>query len=63
MLRQREEQVKLCSPLDLDPSDAVVVNHRLNNVVILQSPLDWDLCLLFFLSGRSRGDVGGVAHG
>lgn len=63
MLRQREEQVKLGSPLDLDPGDAVVVNHCLDDVVILQSPLRGDLCLLLFLSGRSRDGVGGLGHG
>ena len=61
MLRQHEEEVKLRAPLKLDPGHAVVVNHRLDNVVVLDLPHCGDLCLLLLLAGGS--DSGGVGLG
>ena len=58
-----EEEVKLGAPLKLDPGHAVVVNHRLDDVVFLDLPHCGDRGLLLILSGRSSDGVGGVAHG
>ena len=63
MLREHEEEVKLGAPLKLDPGHAVVVNHRLDDVVFLDLPHCGDRGLLLILSGRSSDGVGGVAHG
>ena len=61
MLRQHKKEVKLGAPLQLDPGHAVVVNHRLDDVVLTDLPHGGDLCLLLLLSGRS--DSGGVGFG
>ena len=63
MLREHEKEVKLRAPLKLDPGHAVVVNHRLNDVVFLDLPHCGDRGLLLILSGRNSDGVGGVAHG
>ena len=63
MLRQREEQVQLIAPLDLDPVDTVVVNHRLDDVVVLESPLRRDLSLQLVLTSRNVDGLVVVAHG
>ena len=62
MLRQREEEVKLRAPLKLDPGDAVVVNHRLDDVVVLDLPHGWDGGLCLILRGGSCDGLVGVAH-
>ena len=61
MLRQHKKEVKLGAPLQLDPGHAVVVNHRLDDVVLTDLPHCGDLCLLLLLSGRN--DSGGVGFG
>jgi len=63
MLRQHEEEVKLRAPLKLDPGHTVVVNHRLDNVVVLDLPHGWDRGLLLILSGGSVDGLVGLGHG
>ena len=63
MLRQHEEEVKLWAPLKQDPGHAVVVNHRLDDVVFLDLPHCGDLCLLLVLAAGSVDGLVGVGHG
>lgn len=63
MLRQREEEVKLRAPLKLDPSHAVVVNHRLDDVVVADLPHGWDGGLCLILAGGSADGLAGFGHG
>ena len=63
MLRQHEEEVKLRAPLKLDPGHAVVVNHRLDDVIFLDLPHCGDLCLLLLFASRNVDGLVVVAHG
>ena len=63
MLREHEEKVKLGAPLKLDPGHAVVINHRLDDVVFLDLPHCGNRGLQLLRSGRSRHGVVGFGHG
>ena len=63
MLGEHEEEVKLWTPLKLDPGHAVIINEGFDDVVVLDLPHCGDLCLLHLLSGRSGDGLGAdVTH-
>ena len=63
VLRQHEEEVQLRAPLKLDPGNTVIVNDKIDDVVVLDPPASGDLGLLLILSGRSRHGAVGFGHG